>query len=189
MRTVRFVLSLFLALPLFVFVECEKGDFRYTYFFFEEYFVPSDADIALGANKCGVSLSSNRYIVGMGNPDFRELAAEYGEMGKKRFSLIPPPFRKPYNLQGIKVWQGEGKGRVDVSAKVTLKFVDYSGYIKSGYKGRFYEVVCRTLSELTDHDLKWMSESFTLYFDQLEDKSNLVLEISVRGRWSIIKRL
>ncbi len=189
MRTVRFMLSLFLALSLFVFVECEKGDFHYTYFYFERYFAPSSVTINFGARGCGVSLYGDNYVEGMDNPDFRKLAAEYGEMGKKRFSLIPPPFRKPYNLQGIKVWQGEGKERVDVSAKVTLKFVDYSGYIKSGYKGRFYEVVCRTLSELTDYDLKWMSESFTLYFDQLEDKSNLVLEISVRGRWPIIKRL
>ena len=125
----------------------------------------------------------------MDNPDFRKLAAEYGEMGKKRFSLIPPPFRKPYNLQGIKVWQGEGKERVDVSAKVLIDYVDNSAFINAGYKGKQDEVVRRTLSELTDHDLKWMSEIFTLYFDQLEDKSNLVLEISVRGRWPIIKRL
>jgi len=136
-----------------------------------------------------VILHYDKAIEEMSNPDFRELAAEYGEMGSKRILVIGPPNRKPYNVQGIKIWQGEGKGRVDVSAKVTLKFVDYSGYIKSGYKGRFYEVVCRTLSELTDHDLKWMSESFTLYFDQLEDKSNLTLEISVRGRRPIIKRL
>ena len=189
MRTVRFVLSLFLVLSLFVFVECEKGDFRYTYFFFEEYFVPPGADIALGANKCGVSLSSNRYIVGMGNPDFRELAAEYGEMGKKRFSLIPPPFRKPYNLQGIKIWQGEGEGRVDVYAKVQLSYWGYSEYINSGYE---YEKKGKLaggyVSELTEHDLKWLTQGFTLNFGQLR-KNELVLEITTKGGASFRKRL
>ena len=189
MRTVRFMLSLFLVLSLFVFVECEKGDFHYTYFYFERYFAPSSVTINFGTRGCGVSLYGDNYIEGMDNPDFRKLAAEYGEMGKKRFSLIPPPFRKPYNLQGIKVWQGEGKERVDVSAKVLIDYVDNSAFINAGYKGRQDEVVRRTLSELTDHDLKWMSEIFTLYFDQLEDKSNLVLEISVRRRRPIIKRL
>ena len=189
MRTVRFMLSLFLVLPLFVFVECEKGDFHYTYFYFERYFSPSSVTIDLGTRGCSVSLYGDNYVEGMDNPDFRKLAAEYGEMGKKRFSLIPPPFRKPYNLQGIKVWQGEGRERVDVSAKVLIDYMDNSTFINAGYVGEKYQIVRRTLSELTDHDLKWMSRSFTLYFDQLEDKSNLALEISVRGRWSIIKRL
>ena len=136
MRTVRFMLSLFLALPLFVFVECEKGDFRYTYFFFEEYFVPTkmrfehEQDTAYST----VILHYDKAIEGMSNPEFRELAAEYGEMGSKRILVIGPPNRKPYNVQGIKVWQGEGEGRVDVSAKVQLSYWDYSEYISSGYE-------------------------------------------------------
>ena len=70
-----------------------------------------------------------------------------------------------------------------------IDYVDNSAFINAGYKGRQDELVRRTLSELTDHDLKWMSKSFRLSFSQLEDQNNLVLEISVRRRWPIIKRL
>ena len=73
-----------------------------------------------------VILHYDKAIEEMSNPDFRELAAEYGEMGKERIAVYPTLFRKPCNLQNIKVWQGEGKGRVDVSAKVQLSYQDYS---------------------------------------------------------------
>ncbi len=189
MRTVRFMLSLFLVLSLFVFVECEKGDFHYTYFYFERYFAPSSVTINFGTRGCGVSLYGDNYVEGMDNPDFRKLAAEYGEMGRKRFSLIPPPFRKPYNLQGIKIWQGEGEGRVDVSAKVQLSYWDYSEYINSGYE---YEKKGKLaggyVSELTEHDLKWLTQGFTLNFGQLR-KNELVLEITTKGGASFRKRL
>lgn len=189
MRTVRFMLSLFLVLSLFVFVECEKGDFHYTYFYFERYFAPSGVTINLGTKGCSVSLYGDNYVEGMDNPDFRKLAAEYGEMGKKRFSLIPPPFRKPYNVQGIKIWQGEGEGRVDVSAKVQLSYWDYSEYINSGYE---YEKKGKLaggyVSELTEHDLKWLTQGFTLNFGQLR-KNELVLEITTKGGASFRKRL
>ena len=189
MRTVRFMLSLFLALSLFVFVECEKGDFHYTYFYFERYFAPSSVTINLGTKGCSVSLYGDNYVEGMDNPDFRKLAAEYGEMGKKRFSLIPPPFRKPYNVQGIKIWQGEGEGRVDVSAKVQLSYWDYSEYINSGYE---YEKKGKLaggyVSELTEHDLKWLTQGFTLNFGQLR-KNELILEITTKGGASFRKRL
>ena len=189
MRTVRFMLSLFLVLSLFVFVECEKGDFHYTYFYFERYFAPSGVTINLGTKGCSVSLYGDNYVEGMDNPDFRKLAAEYGEMGKKRFSLIPPPFRKPYNVQGIKIWQGEGEGRVDVSAKVQLSYWDYSEYINSGYE---YEKKGKLaggyVSELTEHDLKWLTQGFTLNFGQLR-KNELILEITTKGGASFRKRL
>ena len=189
MRTVRFMLSLFLVLSLFVFVECEKGDFHYTYFYFERYFAPSSVTINFGTRGCGVSLYGDNYVEGMDNPDFRKLAAEYGEMGRKRFSLIPPPFRKPYNLQGINIWQGEGEGRVDVSAKVQLSYWDYSEYINSGYE---YEKKGKLaggyVSELTEHDLKWLTQGFTLNFGQLR-KNELVLEITTKGGASFRKRL
>jgi len=176
-------------LSLFVFVECEKGDFHYTYFYFERYFAPSSVTINFGTRGCGVSLYGDNYVEGMDNPDFRKLAAEYGEMGRKRFSLIPPPFRKPYNLQGIKIWQGEGEGRVDVSAKVQLSYWDYSEYINSGYE---YEKKGKLaggyVSELTEHDLKWLTQGFTLNFGQLR-KNELVLEITTKGGASFRKRL
>ena len=142
-----------------------------------------------GTRGCGVSLYGDNYVEGMDNPDFRKLAAEYGEMGRKRFSLIPPPFRKPYNLQGIKIWQGEGEGRVDVSAKVQLSYWDYSEYINSGYE---YEKKGKLaggyVSELTEHDLKWLTQGFTLNFGQLR-KNELVLEITTKGGASFRKRL
>ena len=189
MRTVRFMLSLFLVLSLFVFVECEKGDFHYTYFYFERYFAPSSVTINFGTRGCGVSLYGDNYVEGMDNPDFRKLAAEYGEMGSKRILVIGPPNRKPYNVQGIKIWQGEGEGRVDVSAKVQLSYQGYSEYINSGYE---YEKKGKLaggyVSELTEHDLKWLTQGFTLNFGQLR-KNELVLEITTKGGASFRKRL
>lgn len=100
-----------------------------------------------------------------------------------------PPNRKPYNVQGIKIWQGEGEGRVDVSAKVQLSYQDYSEYISSGYE---YEkrgkLAGGYVSELTEHDLKWLTQGFTLNFGQLR-KNELVLEITTKGGASFRKRL
>lgn len=86
MRTVRFMLSLFLVLSLFVFVECEKGDFHYTYFYFEKYFVPTKMRFEHGQDTAysTVFLHYDTAIEKMSNPEFRKLAAEYGEMGSKR---------------------------------------------------------------------------------------------------------
>ena len=193
MRTVRFVLSLFSAFMLLSFVGCMKEDCcsHRTYFFFEKYFVPTkmrfehEQDTAYST----VILHYDKAVEGMSNPEFRELAAEYGEMGSKRILVVGPPNRKPYNVQGIKVWQGEGEGRVDVSAKVQLSYWDYSEYINSGYE---YEKKGKLaggyVSELTEHDLKWLTQGFTLNFGQL-CKNELVLEITTRGGASFRKRL
>lgn len=138
MRIVRFVLSLFWAFMLLFFVGCMKEDCcsHYTYFFFEKYFVPTKMRFEHGQDTTysTVILHYDKAIEGMSDPDFRELAAEYGEMGSKRILVIGTPNRKPYNVQGIKIWQGEGEGRVDVSAKVQLSYQDYSEYISSGYE-------------------------------------------------------
>lgn len=128
-----------------------------------------------------VFLHYDTAIEEMSNPEFRKLAAEYGEMGSKRILVMGPPNRKPYNVQGIKVWQGEGEGRVDVSAKVQLSYWDYSEYISSGYEyEKRRKLAGGYVSELTEHDLKWLTQGFTLNFGQLR-KNELVLEITTKG--------
>lgn len=193
MRIVRFVLSLFWAFMLLFFVGCMKEDCcsHYTYFFFEKYFVPTkmrfehEQDTAYST----VILHYDTAIEEMSNPEFRKLAAEYGEMGSKRILVMGPPNRKPYNVQGIKVWQGEGEGRVDVSAKVQLSYWDYSEYISSGYEyEKRRKLAGGYVSELTEHDLKWLTQGFTLNFGQLR-KNELVLEITTKGGASFRKRL
>lgn len=192
MRTVRFVLLLLLVFVSLSFVSCTKDCCsHYTYFYFEKYFVPTKMRFEHGEDTTysTVILHYDKAIEGMSDPDFRKLAAEYGEMGSKRILVIGPPNRKPYNVQGIKIWQGEGVGRVDVSAKVQLSYQDYSEYISSGYE---YEkrgkLAGGYVSELTEHDLKWLEQGFTLNFGQLR-KNELILEITTKGGASFRKRL
>ncbi len=92
-------------------------------------------------------------------------------------------------MQGIKIWQGEGEGRVDVSAKVQLSYQDYSEYISSGYEYKKRgKLAGGYVSELTEHDLKWLEQGFTLNFGQLR-KNELILEITTKGGASFRKRL
>ena len=88
MRIVRFVLSLFWAFMLLFFVGCMKEDCcsHRTYFFFEKYFVPTKMRFEHGQDTAysTVFLHYDTAIEEMSNPEFRKLAAEYGEMGSKR---------------------------------------------------------------------------------------------------------
>lgn len=91
--------------------------------------------------------------------------------------------------KGLKYGRAKARGRVDVSAKVQLSYWDYSEYISSGYEyEKRRKLAGGYVSELTEHDLKWLTQGFTLNFGQLR-KNELVLEITTKGGASFRKRL
>ena len=87
MRIVRFVLSSLLVFILISFVSCMKDDCcsHQSYFLFGKYFVPTKIRLAPTPYSVttDVYLHYRGVIEGMSNPEFRALAAEYGEKGGK----------------------------------------------------------------------------------------------------------
>ena len=170
-------------------VSCEVGKTGadQIYFIFGSYYVPSEILLSVHHENYFIKLTGKEYFSEEKNGEiFRAYASQYGEYGRKRFWHIGPPYLKPVNIIGINVYQGEGSTAKDVSQYFTIYYTDYSPFITSGYSincppyGDFNTQ--RKLTELSEHDLKWVSERFNLEPDpSLDATTEYTLKIALEG--------
>lgn len=113
--------------------------------------------------------------------EFKRLAAEYGETGEIRFKLVIPAFEKPFGISAVKVYREVGDERIDVSEQIEIVYKDNSDFIFSKYKEyvSLNKLVRKKVSELTEHDIKWLSWDLHLWFE-MEDKSHLFLVVTLK---------
>lgn len=112
--------------------------------------------------------------------EFKRLAGEYGETGEKPFKLWHPAFAKAFGISTVKVYRQVGNERLDVSDQAVAAYDDWSGFISSKYEGPgFSKRVRKKVSELTEHDIKWLSWDLHLWLE-MEDKSHLFLVVTLK---------
>ena len=192
-------LPLLLLFPfLFTLTGCNKIDgckARTTHHFIEKYFIPTYIETSLTEGEedsfCGITLCYTSCIDDKNSEEFRKIATEYGEMGDTTLYIFSPPFEKPYNIQGIKVFQLQAGKWVDVSDKVEIGYADYSPYILGRYDWSLLHrnYVRKKITELTEHDLKWLPRDMTLYFRQIRTLGVAIMEISIKDRPTIRRGL
>lgn len=180
---------LFVSIFVFGFTACEVGKTGadQIYFIFESYYVPSEILLSVHHENYFIKLTGKEYFSEEKNGEiFRAYASQYGEYGRKRFWHIGPPYPKPVSIIGINVYQGEGSTAKDVSQYFTIYYTDYSPFITSGYSincppyGDFNTQ--RKLTELSEHDLKWISENFKLEPEpNLDATTEYTLKIALEG--------
>ena len=178
-------------------VSCDVGKTGadYIYFLFNRYYVPSKVLQGFSSGSYDVTLYGTFYFSeDWESATFRSYAYEYGEYGKRRFMHIGPPFEKPVGIIGMSVYQGEGTDEKDVSQYFTVGFVDYSPYIAAGYSnGNVSFGSCYTqkkLANLSEHDLKWLSQRFDLKPDPvLDTQARYTLKIALKGGKELVVQL
>ena len=124
---------------------------------------------------------------------FRTYALEYGEYGKKRIRSWYPALKKPINIIGMRVYQREGTDEKDVSQYFGIIFWDCSSYISSGYSDE-YNIptwsVQKRLTDLSEHDLEWMSDQIALTPDlTLDTAARYTLKIALKGGKELVVQL
>ena len=189
MTAMRFRTLVLLLFVLFTLSACQKRDVckgRRKHHFIEKYFIPTEECTTSSVGRdgdlvdCFLSMSYNTCIEDKESREFKELAELYGDVSERELGLFAPPRCKPYNIQGIRVLQKHEGTWIDVSEKAEIGYDDCSLYIQNGYRGVTDEWVCRKMSELTEHDLKWLSRKLYVRIRQLTDARNLVLEFTIK---------
>lgn len=113
--------------------------------------------------------TGDRYISLDENPaEFKKLAKEYGETGEKVFTLWHPPVMKPYNISQLKVYKKQDGKMIDVSDIVEIEYRSYFKIISSKYTLKDVEYLSQKISELTPHDLKWLSDDFQVVLSKMD---------------------
>ena len=166
--------------------EPESGAFQMRYFF-RAYYVPTEAVLRSrygDGEEIKISLEGDTYIKeGESTGRFDSLSNVFGEKGKRMFWHLGPSMAKPCNITGMHIYTGTGKDRRDVSDKYLLSYVDGSDYIKSDYSPSVNDSFCKwkKISELTEHDLMWMSYEVEIAFPE-RPTERLTLVVSVKNR-------
>jgi lipoprotein len=198
MTAMKFRTLALLLFVLFTLSACQKREVckgRRKHHFIEKYFIPTEECTTASVGKdgdlvdCFLSMSYNSCIEDEESSEFKELAELYGDVSERELLLFAPPRCKPYNIQGIRVLQKHEGTWIDVSEKAEISYDDYSTYIQNGYQGATDERVYRKMSELTEHDLKWLSRDLRVRIRQLTDARNLVLEFTIKDGNSFRKKL
>ena len=177
-------------------VSCDVGKTGadYIYFLFNRYYVPSKVLQGFSSGSYDVTLYGTFYFSeDWESATFRSYAYEYGEYGKRRFMHIGPPFEKPVGIVGMSVYQREGTDEKDVSQYFGIIFWDCSSYISSGYSDE-YNIptwsVRKRLTDLSEHDLKWMSDQIALTPDlTLDTAARYTLKIALKGGKELVVQL
>ena len=177
-------------------VACDVGKTGadYIYFLFNRYYVPSKVLQGFSSGSYDVTLYGTFYFSeDWESATFRSYAYEYGEYGKRRFMHIGPPFEKPVGIIGMSVYQGEGTDEKDVSQYFGIIFWDCSSYISSGYSDE-YNIptwsVQKRLTDLSEHDLEWMSDLIALTPDlTLDTAARYTLKIALKGGKELVVQL
>ena len=199
MKRTRFYLALLASLCVLLITACTKGGDPFEYYFlFGSYFVPrgvNENSLYHGTYSISLTTLPSNYITADNDGKlFRTYALEYGEYGKKRIRSWYPALKKPINIIGMRVYQGEGTDEKDVSQYFTVGFVDYSPYIAAGYSnGNVSFGSCYTqkkLANLSEHDLKWLSQRFDLKPDPVLDTlARYTLKIALKGGKELVVQL
>ena len=198
MKTLRFMSGIVLLLcATLMFVKCENKDIiegRTVHHFIEKYFLPTGEKISIawgeyGYPYCDLYMSYTSCIDDENSSEFKKLAEMYGEKGEKEFLFFAPPLSKPYNIKALRLLQNEGNEWQDISDKADLTYRDYSQYIGNRYEGKNYTEVQKKISELTEHDLKWLSCNLQIRFTQYEEHKRLALEFTMKDGKTFKKSL
>ena len=93
----------------------------------------------------------------------------------------------------MRVYQREGTDEKDVSQYFEISFWDCSSYISSGYSDE-YNIptwsVRKRLTDLSEHDLKWLSQRFDLKPDPvLDTQARYTLKIALKGGKELVVQL
>ena len=93
----------------------------------------------------------------------------------------------------MRVYQREGTDEKDVSQYFGIIFWDCSSYISSGYSDE-YNIptwsVQKRLTDLSEHDLEWMSDQIALTPDlTLDTAARYTLKIALKGGKELVVQL
>ncbi len=168
---------------------------RTKHHFIERYFIPTYIETSLTEGEedsfCGITLCYTSCIDNENSEEYRKLASEYGEKGDTTIRIFGSPYEKPYNILGIKLLQLQAEEWVDISDKVEIGYIDNSLFILGRYKWSLLHrnYVRKKITELTEHDLKWLPRDMTLYFRQIRKLGVAIMEISTKDRPTIRRGL
>lgn len=198
MKRTRFYLALLASLCVLLITACTKGGDPFEYYFlFGSYFVPrgvNENSLYHGTYSISLTTLPSNYITADDDGKlFRTYALEYGEYGKKRIRSWYPALKKPINIIGMRVYQREGTDEKDVSQYFEISFWDCSSYISSGYSDE-YNIptwsVQKRLTDLSEHDLEWMSDLIALTPDlTLDTAARYTLKIALKGGKELVVQL
>ena len=168
---------LFFLLTTLCGISCNVKEPKVSRYLFDAYFVPNKASVNTIARKSFTVQLDGEHIK-QGSTLFTSLSKEYGDTGEDR-QLYPPPYPKPYNITNLRILQGEGAEIKDVSSEFSITFKDFSEYVASKYSKGVDTQVTKKVSDLTDHDYKWIFFKFNLESPE-RDNTNLTLEVVLK---------
>ncbi len=164
---------------------------------FRAFFTPRKLSIGESTNSIFVVLSSTDQIDAKHHTELhQQMVKEYDlpkcQVYSSAYKGLP---KKPINIKSIKVYLQENETtKKDVSDRFEIIFDDLKAYLAQVRDLRLlkeipgYNVRTVKLSELTENDLKWLSDAFTLQ-SPIANRPCLTLQIEVEGEPTIIKKL
>lgn len=172
------------------------GRTSYLRYLFYSYYIPNAVFLEVDDDKtyCRVIWEGDvpsRKISEKDNlTEFKRLAGEYGETGEKPFKLSFPGFVKTFGISTVKVYRQVGDERLDVSDQAVVDYDDWSDFISSKYEDHDFSKhhVLKKVSELTEHDIKWLSWVLHLWLE-MEDKTHLFLVVTLKDNTELSAKI